>query len=193
MQAPARLARDGQRRRGGGSGSTMRVAPVLRTQPVCRFPAYVAAHFMNDMPSDTRPSSEHDQTMTLPIIGEVAKVSKVEVETGRLEVNKSVEQRVETIDTPTTRERYVVERCWINRVVESGVQTAVRQEGDTTIFPVLEEIVVVEKRLVLKEELRVTKVLTQSHSTQTVTLRTERADVTRHGAETQAAGTGNEQ
>jgi len=153
----------------------------------------VVAHSMNDIPSDTRPASARDETVILPMIGEVAKVSKVEVETGRLEVNKSVEQRVETVETPTTRERYVVERCWINELVESGSRTAVRQEGDTTIFPILEEVVVVEKRLVLKEELRVTKVLTQSHSTQTVMLRTERADVTRHDTEAQAARTGNEQ
>jgi len=155
--------------------------------------AYVVAHSMNDIPSDTRSASARDETVILPMIGEVAKVGKVEVETGRLEVNKSVEQRVETVETPTTRERYVVERCWINELVESGSRTAVRQEGDTTIFPILEEVVVVEKRLVLKEELRVTKVLTQSHSTQTVMLRTERADVTRHDTEAQAARTGNEQ
>ena len=170
-----------------------RMALVLRTNPSAASPPTLVAHFMKDTSSNTRSTSTDRDTVVLPIIGELAKVGKVEVETGRIEVNKSVEQHVETIETPTTRERYVVERCWINQVVESGVQTAVRQEGDTTIFPILEEIVVVEKRLVLKEELRVTKVLTQSHSTQTVTLRTERADVTRHDAGTQAAGTGNEQ
>jgi uncharacterized protein (TIGR02271 family) len=148
---------------------------------------------MKSDPSIPARASSDDETVVLPLIGEVARVGKVEVETGRVEVSKRIDERVETIETPTTHEHYVVERCWINEAVESGARTAVRQEGDTTIFPILEEVVVVEKRLVLKEELRVTRVLTQSQSTETVTLRTERADVTRHDASGHAAATSKEQ
>jgi len=77
-------------------------------------------------------------------------------------------------------DRYVVERHWINQPVTSAAPPEVRQQGDTTIYPVLEEVVVVEKRLMLREEVHVTRVRTESRSRQTVTLRTEKAEIRRH-------------
>lgn len=54
-----------------------------------------------------------------------------------------------------------------------------RQEGATTIVPVVEEVVVVEKRLKLVEELRITKRQTVKHAPQTVTVRRQEAVVER--------------
>ncbi|MCU0893405.1 MAG: YsnF/AvaK domain-containing protein [Rhodospirillales bacterium] len=54
-----------------------------------------------------------------------------------------------------------------------------RQEGDTTIIPVFEEVVVVEKRLKLVEEVRLTKRQTIRHEPQTITLRRQEAVVER--------------
>jgi len=48
-----------------------------------------------------------------------------------------------------------VERVKLDRWVDNPVP--VRQEGDTTIYPVLEEVAVVETRLKLVEEVRVTR------------------------------------
>jgi stress response protein YsnF len=56
---------------------------------------------------------------------------------------------------------------------------AVRQEGDVTIYPVLEEVLVVEKRLVLKEEVHVRRVVTQTEVSQPVMLRRQYADIER--------------
>src|SRR3954462_15267126 len=117
MQAPARVAaRSSEALLSLRQPSDRVWHPSCARSPSAAFPLTVVAHSMNDIPSDTRPASARDETVILPMIGEVAKVGKVEVETGRLEVNKSVEQRVETVETPTTRERYVVERCWINEL-----------------------------------------------------------------------------
>jgi uncharacterized protein (TIGR02271 family) len=66
-----------------------------------------------------------------------------------------VNEREEVVEQPTMREDVDVERVAIGRVVDTV--PAVREEGDTLIIPVLEEMLVVEKRLVLKEEIRVTK------------------------------------
>jgi hypothetical protein len=52
---------------------------------------------------------------------------------------------------PLVSQDIEITRVTINRVVEGVVP--VRQEGDTTIYPVLEEVLVVEKRLILREEL----------------------------------------
>ena len=56
-------------------------------------------------------------------------------------------------------------------------------EGDTTIIPVVEEVVVVERRLVLREEIRVRKRRVEQAERVRVTLRQERADVSHHTQE----------
>jgi len=68
----------------------------------------------------------------------------------------------------------------VDRVVAGPVP--VRHEGDTMIVPVLEEVLVVEKRLVLKEELRVTRRRVETREPQTVTLRREDVVVERFTA-----------
>ena len=59
---------------------------------------------------------------------------------------------------------------------------SISQEGDTTIIPVVEEIVVVERRLVLKEEIRVRRVSTKEQHQETVVLREQEAVTTREEA-----------
>ncbi len=48
-----------------------------------------------------------------------------------------------------------VERIPVNRILDAPVE--VRQEGDTTIIPVIEEVITVQKRLLLREEVRITR------------------------------------
>lgn len=55
----------------------------------------------------------------------------------------------------------------------------IRFEGDTTIVPVVEEVAVVQKRLVLREEIRITKRRRERRERMQVPLRRERAEVTR--------------
>ena len=56
---------------------------------------------------------------------------------------------------------------------------AVRHEGDTTVVTLVEEVVVVEKRLRATEEIRITKRRSVRHEPQQVTLRREEAVVER--------------
>jgi uncharacterized protein (TIGR02271 family) len=60
---------------------------------------------------------------------------------------------------------------------------AARQEGDTLIIPVYEEILVVEKRLVLKEEIRITKRHIDATEQARVLLREEHVDIEELGDE----------
>ena len=55
----------------------------------------------------------------------------------------------------------------------------ISHEGDITIIPVVEEMVVVERRLVLKEEVRVRRVSTKERHQETVVLRQQEAVITR--------------
>ena len=57
-----------------------------------------------------------------------------------------------------------------------------REEGDTTIIPVIEEVLVVEKRLFLKEEIRIRRTQTTQLHEETVTLRREEVVIERDAA-----------
>jgi stress response protein YsnF len=55
----------------------------------------------------------------------------------------------------------------------------VREEGDTTVISIVEEVLVVERRLVLKEEIRLRRVRTTERHRETVTLREQQAVIER--------------
>lgn len=114
-----------------------------------------------------------DDTVVIPLIAEELRVSKRAVVTGGVRLTKRISEREETVDEPLLQENVSVERVAIGTVVFEAPQA--RQEGDTLIIPVLEEVLAVEKRLLLKEEVRITRTRTQVHQPQSVTLRTEEA------------------
>jgi len=117
------------------------------------------------------------RALTVPVIEEEPEVQKRKVETGKVRIQKVVREREEVIDEPLLREEVSVERVPINRVVEAPVP--VRREGNVLIIPLLEEVLVVEKRLLLKEELHITKRSVEVHDPQRVNLRREEAIIER--------------
>ena len=70
-----------------------------------------------------------------------------------------------------------VKRLTVNRVVDGLL--SVRYEGDTMIVPILEEVLIVEKRCMLKEELHISKRRVETHTPQRVTVRSEEVTVER--------------
>ena len=123
----------------------------------------------------------------IPVVTEELVVGRQAVETGRVRVTKVVHEEQETVDQPTVTEEVVVERVPVNPFVEAA--PAPRQEGDTLVLPVLEEVVVVQRKLLLKEEVRVTKRRTESRQPQTVNLRREEVKIERIGGESGGGGT----
>lgn len=110
-------------------------------------------------------------TEVIPVLREELKVSKREVETGRVVVHKTVSERDENVEMLLRRTDVSVERVPVGRTVTEA--PASREEGDVLIIPVLEEVLVVEKRLVLKEELHIRKTTTECTAHEVVRLRTE--------------------
>ncbi|HKU42498.1 MAG TPA: YsnF/AvaK domain-containing protein [Polyangiales bacterium] len=111
------------------------------------------------------PSSE----IVVPVIQEEVVIGKRAVERQHVQVRTTVSSREELVEVPLSKEELQVERVPIGRTVE--VRQEPRQEGDTWIVPVYEEVLVVEKRLVLREEVRVTKLRRDEHESQRWTLR----------------------
>jgi hypothetical protein len=64
-----------------------------------------------------------------------------------------------TFNEPLFSEDVSVERVPVNRIITGPAQT--RQEGDTTIIPVVEEVITIQKRLLLREEVRITRKRTE--------------------------------
>ncbi len=118
-----------------------------------------------------------EESLVIPMIAEEMQVEKRRVATGGVRIHKTVQERTETIDEPLMEERVEVERIPVNQAVDAP--PPVRYEGDVMIVPLLEEIFVVEKRLVLREELRIRKQRVETHKPQTITLRREEAAVER--------------
>ena len=101
------------------------------------------------------------------------------VEKGRVRVDVKVRTDEHVVEQDLERQEVTVERVPIDRVVE--VKPEIRHEGDTMIVPLVEEVLVVEKRLILREELHIRQSTTRRTERIPVTLRSEGAVITRDG------------
>ena len=120
---------------------------------------------------------QNGEEETIPVIEEKLNVDVQTVEKGEVRVSKQVHEEDVTIDVPFVHEDVDVQRVAKNLSIERPPE--VRYEGDTMIIPVIKEEVVVQKRLVLVEELHITKRRVEEHHPQQVTLRKEEIKVNR--------------
>ena len=118
-----------------------------------------------------------ESNATIELAEETISVGKRRIETGRVRVRIRTESEETQAYALLLDQDVEISRIPIGRDVTDI--PAVRQEGDVTIYPVLEEVLVVEKRLVLKEEVHVRRVVTQTEVSQPVMLRRQYADIER--------------
>ncbi len=115
--------------------------------------------------------------LVVPLHTEDLVVSRRHTTGGTARVGIVTRERDQQIDEELTHQRVEIERVPSGRVID--VVPPVRQEGDTTIMSVVEEIVVVERRLILKEEIHIRRLRTTEHHRETVVLRDQDAVITR--------------
>jgi stress response protein YsnF len=117
----------------------------------------------------------------IPVVEEALLLHKKEVRTGTLRVKTVTDNLQEFVKADLSFSNVAVTRVPVGREVEA--MPDVRVEGNVTIVPVVEERLVVEKRLFLKEELR----LTHTQGVETVEIpvavRKQRVEVTREPAQ----------
>jgi uncharacterized protein (TIGR02271 family) len=118
-----------------------------------------------------------EEVARIPVIEETINVVKRPVEKGRVRLVKTVQEREEVVDVPLMEEEVEVNHVPVNRLVDRT--EAVRHEGDTMIVPIYEEVLVVRKRLMLKEELHITRHRREVNRPQTVSVRREEVEVER--------------
>jgi len=98
-----------------------------------------------------------EDQIVVPLVEEGLVVNKQWAEAGEVVIRKEIETRTETVPVELAHEEVDVARVAVNRVLGQGETAEPRQEGDTLIIPVVEEELVVMKRLVVREEVHVTK------------------------------------
>lgn len=116
-------------------------------------------------------------TAKIPLIEEQLNVGVRKVETGKVLIHKKVVSEEVSQEVPVTQEEVQIEHVAINQYIETAPAT--RYESDTTIISVVKEVLVVEKRLILIEELHITKRQVTSNTTVTETLRKEEIEINR--------------
>jgi len=110
----------------------------------------------NAVPADTTPplrapeinmQSRDAEEQVVPLHIEEIAVTRHSVERD-VRVHLRTLNHEHLVDEPLTQERVEIERVLIGRPVDAV--PPVREEGDTTVISVVEEVLVVERRLVLK-------------------------------------------
>jgi len=125
----------------------------------------------------SEPGVHQDKPLVVPVAVEELDVQKRTVETGTVRITKVVHEHETTVDEPLLRDNVAISRLPMERVVEGPIP--VREENGTTIISVVEEVLVVEKRWMLREEIHVRKRRTETHQPQQITLRSEEVQVER--------------
>jgi uncharacterized protein (TIGR02271 family) len=119
-----------------------------------------------------------DEDLRVQRSEEELRASVREREAGQVNVKKSVRTEREAVRVPKRREEVVIERVPVeDEAREASTATEADIGEDEVVVQVFEEEVVVSKKIVLKEEIRIRKRVVQDEETVEVDLRKEEVEV----------------
>ena len=113
----------------------------------------------------------------VPVLAEEVRVGKKAVPTGAVRVHRKVHEHEETVDVPLLKEHVDVRRVLIEREVDGPLP--VRRDGDTTIIPIVEEVLVISKKFMLKEEVHVLRTVREERHHEQVVVRRQEPEIER--------------
>ena len=123
-------------------------------------------------------TGDGDGKVVIPLASEGVSITKREVVTGRSQIRLVPDAVEEQLQTTLNAENVEIRRIPVNRHIEPGSRPPeMRTEDGIVIIPVIEEVAVIEKRLVLKEELHIHRHKAATPAEIPVTLRKQRAVV----------------
>jgi len=125
--------------------------------------------------ADERLASVDGERLTIALHEETLEPRLRDVETGRIRIHKRIEDVPTELLVDAARDEVTIERVAVDRPVEHAPEP--RQEGDTFVIPVVEEVIVTETRLVLREEIRITRHRVTEQIPVQTTLRKERVEI----------------
>ena len=115
---------------------------------------------------------------TLNVLHEQVNIDKETVVSGKVVIRKNVHEENEMITVAVSHEEVKIKKVAINKYVDAAPE--IRYEGETTIIPVIKEVLIVEKKFLLVEEVHVTKHVVTETREHTVPVRKEEVSVERY-------------
>ena len=123
------------------------------------------------------PAAHAERETVIPLLEEQFSVAKRVVETARVRVSRVTHDHQQLVDELLNHEKVEVEHVPVDRRIDT--MPSIRQEGEVTIIPVVEEVLKVERCLVLKEEVHIRRIKTTERHQEQVTLRKQEVLVSR--------------
>lgn len=117
---------------------------------------------------------------TIPVMEENLRLGVERIETGRIRATKKVHEEDLIVSGPALSDEFKIERIPLNQYIDKS-PPSVRYEGDTMVIPVIEEEVVVQTRLKLVEEVRITRRQVERMVEKPITIRKEEVVIHRDG------------
>ena len=143
---------------------------------------FLGSDTQTDMPRDADSKSED---VIVPLQEESVSIEPRTVEGDTVRLTVRTKTREHVVDEELKRTEVEIKRVPIGRIVDAA--PPVRTEGDTIIVPVMEEVVVVERRLLLKEEIILQRVHATERHRENVPLREQEAVIVREPKDTASA------
>lgn len=104
----------------------------------------------------TEPEDQTSEEVVIPLVSETATVTKREVVKDRARIHVLTDTVEEIIKAELQSEDVEIRHVPVNRFVEAGEERPQpRTVNGVMIVPVFEEVVVVEKRLLIREEIQI--------------------------------------
>lgn len=119
-----------------------------------------------------------DEVQTIPIRQEELEISKKTVDKGTgVRINKKIEEHQEDVTMQLSQDELEIEHVPIQKIIPANELPAPRQEGDTYIIPMFKEVLVVEKKICLEEEVHIKRSRKQVQETYSIPLKSEAVSV----------------
>jgi stress response protein YsnF len=182
------------------SGRTFLVSPeTITRQPDGQYWLDVPLRDLQSRAFDARPGpsasqgqgaagrgSDRREEVVLPVVEEEAVVSKRDRETARVSVRKVVREIDDLVETVSRHEHVDVKRMPVNEFVAKT--TPISYEENRVVIPIYEEVVVTEKRLLLKEKVVITVRQEEKKHSEPITRRVEEVLVDRQPVDKDTPG-----
>jgi uncharacterized protein (TIGR02271 family) len=117
------------------------------------------------------------ESTVIPVVQEQAHIYKEEVASAKVHVHTNVTEVEKNLEVPLVSESYEVKRVPMDQLIDE--HPPIREEGGHLIIPVVQEVLVVQKRLKLVEEVHLIKQQTTVTRTESFTLKKEEVTVER--------------
>ena len=118
---------------------------------------------------------EEGAEIVVPVVEEQVAVDKRVRQARTVTVTTRPVTEQQTISEPVMREKVTVERVPVGEVIDAVPE--IREDGDLTVIPVVEERITVTRELVLKEEVHLRRTREETIEEQVVELRRTEVEI----------------